>query len=315
MATIQEIWEQHRKNHFRYCNIDKYHAAGYKGKGMNFLNLEAYPGSDNHGAKVCKVYSEGAPEAKVFSGVLTGSNSGKEINSFGLTVDGKLYDFETFVVENNIKIMNSSKSGGSEVVSQFIKRYIVEKHGVIFTAAAGNSYAEVTCPYKNSAIVVGAVRYDNKEPVHEGYSGKGPEVHFSTFAHLYNGTSFAAPFLLAKITLLLNKYCDFNQAECIEILKSLCESKGAEKDDKYGWGIPVLPLTDRLEILEKLRGEKMPDFKDIEETRWSKPAIDRCVAEGLLLGFEDGTFRPTENVTREQFATILTRILDKIEGR
>jgi hypothetical protein len=314
--TLEELWEQQRKNHFAYCNIDKYHAAGFKGKGINFLNLEAYPGTDNHGLKVCNVFSEVAPEAKVFSGVLTGSTNGKEITSYGLTVDGILYDFENFIIENKIKIMNSSKSGGAEVVSQFIKKFIVEKHGVIFTAAAGNSYAEVTCPYKNSAIVVGVVNYDNGEPVHANYSGVGPEVDFNSFAHLFAGTSFGAPFLLAEITLLLNKYGDFNQIECIEILKSLCKDLGDEgKDDKYGWGVPILPLTDKLEILEKLRGVEEVQFKDIEETRWSKAAINRCVAEGLLVGFEDGTFRPTETITREQFATILTRILDKIEGR
>lgn len=299
--TLEEIWEQQRKNHFGYCNIDKYHAAGYKGKGINFLNLEAYPGTDNHGAKVCKVYSEAAPEAKVFSGVLTGAMTGKEINSYGLTVGGKLYDFETFVVENNIKVMNSSKTGGSEVVSQFIKKYILEKHGVIFTAAAGNSYGDVTCPYKNSAIVVGAVKYDNGEPVHEGYSGKGPEVCFTTFAHLYNGTSFAAPFLLAQITLLLNKYGDFNQTECVEVLKTSCKGQGKSRDDKYGWGVPVLPLTDK--------------FKDVEETRWSKNFIKICVDEGLLTGYEDGTFKPASPITREEVAVILVRLLDKIEGR
>jgi len=312
--TLEEIWEQQRKNHFGYCNIDKYHAAGYKGKGINFLNLEAYPGTDNHGAKVCKVYSEAAPEARVFSGVLTGATTGKEINSYGLTVGGKLYDFETFIVENNIKVMNSSKTGGSEVVSQFIKKYILEKHGVIFTAAAGNSYGEVTCPYKNSALVVGAVKYENGKPVHEGYSGKGPELHFSTFANLYNGTSFAAPFLLAQITLLLNKYGDFNQEECIEILKTLCA--GNCKDDKYGWGVPVLPLADKLEILGILRkgADEMP-FKDVEETRWSKNFIKMCVEEGLLTGYEDGTFKPASPITREEVAVILVRLLDKIEGR
>lgn len=51
-------------------------------------------------------------------------------------------------------------------------------------------------------------------------------------------------------------------------------------------------------------------FKDIEETRWSKEAIDFCVEKGLLVGFEDGTFRPTEFVTREQMAIILQRILN-----
>ena len=126
------------------------------------------------------------------------------------------------------------------------------------------------------------------------------------------GTSAASPALAAKVVLLLQRYGDFNQSECVEILKSLCFKIPGLSKQEQGWGLPVLPLTDRLEILERLRGGNMPEFKDIEETRWSKPAIDRCVNEGLLVGFEDGTFRPTEHVTREQMAQILVRVLDKM---
>ena len=256
MSTLQEQWEQERKNHFEYCNIDKYHVLGFKGKDINFLNLEL----GNHGTKVCKVFSEVAPESKVFKGVLTGRTDGTPINKYGLTVNGVLYDFETFVVENNIKVINSSKTGGTETVSQFIKKYIVEKHDVIFTSSAGNSYGEVTCPYKNSAIVVGAVDYVNGNPTITDYSGKGEKVDFVTFAHLYNGTSFSAPFLNGMIALLLQRYGDFNQEQCIEILKSLCIDLGEKgKDVKYGWGLPVLPLTDKLSVLEDYKTLTIPE--------------------------------------------------------
>lgn len=52
------------------------------------------------------------------------------------------------------------------------------------------------------------------------------------------------------------------------------------------------------------------DFKDVEKDRWGKPAIDFCVEKGLLVGFGDGTFRPTEPVTREQIAVILQRLIN-----
>ena len=65
-------------------------------------------------------------------------------------------------------------------------------------------------------------------------------------------------------------------------------------------------------LLKKLEVFKT-DFKDVEVDRWSKAAIDRCVTEGLFVGYEDGTFRPTNTVTREEFAQILVRILDKLE--
>lgn len=311
--TLAELWEQQRKNHFAYCNIDKYHAAGYKGQGINFLNLE----SDVHGNQVCKVYSEVAPESKVFKGVLTGVTNGTEITKFDITANGIKQDFETFIVNNNIKLINVSKEDGRvQVKEDFMKKYIIEKHGIILTNSAGNDGDYVSGSYRNVAIVVGTVDYKSGVPVRASYSGQGPEVDFVAFSHLFTGTSFSSVFLIGMIALLLSKNGDFNQEECYKILKSCCVDLGEPGDDNYfGWGIPVLPLTDRLEILDKLRGVEEMQFKDVEDTRWSKVAIDRCVAEGLLVGFEDGTFRPTETVTREQFAAILTRILDKIEGR
>ncbi|WP_139491368.1 trypsin-like peptidase domain-containing protein [Brevibacillus dissolubilis] len=50
-------------------------------------------------------------------------------------------------------------------------------------------------------------------------------------------------------------------------------------------------------------------FKDIESNRWSKDDIEFAVRMGFLQGFPDDTFRPTEFVTREQFAAILRRAL------
>lgn len=55
-------------------------------------------------------------------------------------------------------------------------------------------------------------------------------------------------------------------------------------------------------------------FPDIEPGRWSEEAIYNQVKKGTLKGFPDGTFRPTEPITREQAAVILER-LDRLEGK
>lgn len=311
MSTIQEIWEQDRKNHFGYCNIDKYHAQGYKGKGIVHLDLENEFSDNGHGGKVKKVYLDVAPEAVFIFGTPVGKTDGTRIASYGLNVDGVVHDFETFVVENNVKVMNYSREGGTTAFGNFLKEFIVDKHGVILTVSSGNDYGTVRTGLAEAGLVITAVNYNNGSPKVTGYSNKGESVDFCGFAHLFTGTSFSSPFVNGEITLLLNKYGDFNQPECVEILKSIAMDLGDEgKDPEYGWGLPILPLTDKLEILEKLRGENMANFKDVEETRWSKEAIDFCVERGLLVGFEDGTFRPTEFVTREQFAVILQRILN-----
>lgn len=47
-------------------------------------------------------------------------------------------------------------------------------------------------------------------------------------------------------------------------------------------------------------------FVDIEG-HWAKPYIEALAAKGILTGYEDGTFRPSEPVNRAQFAVIIQK--------
>ena len=49
--------------------------------------------------------------------------------------------------------------------------------------------------------------------------------------------------------------------------------------------------------------QSFPDMPD----DWTKESIERAVENGLLGGFEDGTIRPNNNITRAQMATIIVR--------
>ena len=50
-------------------------------------------------------------------------------------------------------------------------------------------------------------------------------------------------------------------------------------------------------------------FSDTEG-HWAKDVIKEMADKGIIHGFEDGTFRPNDNVTREQFAKLLVETLD-----
>lgn len=54
-------------------------------------------------------------------------------------------------------------------------------------------------------------------------------------------------------------------------------------------------------------------FSDVENGRWSKAAIDHLTAAGIISGYPEGTFRPEEPLTREQFAQVVSKLLDKLE--
>ena len=60
-------------------------------------------------------------------------------------------------------------------------------------------------------------------------------------------------------------------------------------------------------------------FSDVTESFWARPYIDAAAESGLLKGYEDGSFRPTDAITREQLVSVLWRyagrpILDIPEG-
>ena len=48
-------------------------------------------------------------------------------------------------------------------------------------------------------------------------------------------------------------------------------------------------------------------MSDVDPNEYYAPYIAWAAANGIVTGFEDGTFRPDENVTREQTAAILYR--------
>lgn len=78
-----------------------------------------------------------------------------------------------------------------------------------------------------------------------------------------------------------------------EIAKAVCEFYGV----KY---------------MEKVEQNKL--FKDYGTgSEWSYSAVKQAVDLGLITGFEDGTFRPTEPMTREQVAVVVMRLYNVLK--
>lgn len=57
---------------------------------------------------------------------------------------------------------------------------------------------------------------------------------------------------------------------------------------------------------------QVPTLTDVSAGHWAKDAIDRLVARGILLGYPDGTFRGSQNLTRYEAAVIIARLLNQI---
>ncbi|RKD26934.1 Ig-like domain (group 2) [Caminicella sporogenes DSM 14501] len=58
----------------------------------------------------------------------------------------------------------------------------------------------------------------------------------------------------------------------------------------------------------KLEGRKGKEFKDIKG-HWAKEEIKLAASNGIIEGYEDGTCRPNEKITREEMAVIVAKVL------
>ncbi|WP_089609415.1 S-layer homology domain-containing protein [Dehalobacterium formicoaceticum] len=75
-------------------------------------------------------------------------------------------------------------------------------------------------------------------------------------------------------------------------------------------------FTKMLAIAVGLAEEKpaQPKFSDVPGTLWSYGFIEAAAKAGLVTGDAAGTFRPNDNITRQEMAAILVRAMGKIDA-
>nr|WP_184031627.1 S-layer homology domain-containing protein [Deinococcus budaensis] len=72
---------------------------------------------------------------------------------------------------------------------------------------------------------------------------------------------------------------------------------------------PVAPATP---TTAPAAAPQVPALTDVPAGHWAKDAIDRLVSQGIILGYPDGTYRGTQNLTRYEAAVIIARLLDQV---
>ena len=70
----------------------------------------------------------------------------------------------------------------------------------------------------------------------------------------------------------------------------------------------IVAIFDRLNMYNENIEYKVKDFVDINSNMWSYNAIKRAAKYGLIKGYDDNTFKPKGNITREEIASILYNI-------
>ncbi len=100
----------------------------------------------------------------------------------------------------------------------------------------------------------------------------------------------------------------------------LLAAAGVVTPDAAGYVLPNAQLT-RAQFIMMLacffpdREGAACDFPDVSpDSRWY-PAIAKATALGWIRGYEDGTFRPSERITRAEAATVINRALGRSADR
>jgi murein DD-endopeptidase MepM/ murein hydrolase activator NlpD len=86
----------------------------------------------------------------------------------------------------------------------------------------------------------------------------------------------------------------------------------------FGWEASENSVYEPIAYLEnyfaKEKKEEPQIFPDVANDRWSTKEIKSAVQNGFMRGYPDGTFRPGQQVTREELACTLVRIMKLINS-
>ncbi len=116
-----------------------------------------------------------------------------------------------------------------------------------------------------------------------------------------SGTSFAAPHIAAASACVQLAQPGVTAARVRQTLYGYAEDLGAPgRDDRYGYGLPVLTqcFHDRL-----CPGQRFVDMPGAGV--WSHDGLDYCIAAGLMSGTSDVTVSPDMTASRAQLVQLL----------
>lgn len=302
-------------------NADRWHSAGYTGKGVTIVLLDGDGKPRNHmrqyytdvlgteteyghATNVGHVAHEFAPDARI------------------LMFDNKRNKDAVFewISEHRaeIDLINVSLAGIHGMPTPDYLRY--ESLGIPIVCASGNDDFSDRISYParyDFTIAIGAYSLGLGNVAY--YSNEGEKLDAVSLTNIHvqrddghtwsvSGTSFAAP----SATGLLACYVQWRKdnglpkltpEEARKFIHENCTDINEEgRDDKSGYGLFCLP-----KFIPKVVAEVTKEFKDVPADHWAHSAIQEAVKTGLFGGVADDLFAPNEGLTRAQAAVVAVR--------
>jgi len=307
---------------FESANITYWHNKGFTGKNIVIAvmdtNNKAYDydnviepiqplyETEGHSTKVCAVLREIVPNATIIN--------------LPYIAEKKIKDASiNYIIEHKDKIDIINCSFKSPFTMTDFKK--IEPFRIPIIAASGNDSSNDTIDYPAKleyTIAIGAYDFYQDKPAF--YSNAGPELDAVAYDSVmyrlpqgggttFTGTSCAAPVATGMIALYLewikrNGHRKLDFEDVLEFIRNNTIDKLENGFDfKTGHGLFILPKEftkpkERVNIM----------FEDIKG-HWAEEDINYIISKGLMKGYQDNTFKPDNQITRAEVATILARLL------
>ena len=324
------------KKEMEITGVKLWHDLGYTGKGINIANLEHtakdQPWFDGkfhdpfgissgygHGGQVLDIMHQIAPDSDLYilptiASYINGVASGDFVE--------KTIPF----IREHIDIVGQSQS--SQFVRHWRRKLIVEQHdNSTWLVSAGNGGYDYfnRMADNDKRIAIGAVHLTNggTRMQRARYSSIDLELDFMGFSYVnvhndngtirkITGTSFSNPFVCGMCALVKQFFLEktgvrLNQRQMFEFMLDNCVDMGEEgHNEYYGHGLFVLPHPNKIDVYKYIDKERVK-LKDIQG-HWAQEDIEKCIEQGVITGYPDGTFKPDATVTRAELATIIQRL-------
>lgn len=301
-----------------HLGVTAWHAAGYTGKRGLTASAEPVDGSGgSHANMTKKVFQLFAPDRET----IYLSCAAKQMN--GVYTSKFIDEGIPIIQERHVDTMWKSTSGitNGHVFDESLETV---KDFFTFFAAAANDADEGYNRDLDSAWIYGVgayqLMYPSNNMVPAGYTSWSEYVDFAapTLIYGFSGTSCAAPALCGMAAVVNDFFIDktgkpLSSEKMYQFLKDCSVDIYEEgKDIKTGWGAPILPPLDKVDIQKYAGGNFMIYEDDAKISEWHKDDVYKAYQLGLMKGDGD-KFEPQSPVTREQLATTLVRLYDALK--
>ena len=191
---------------------------------------------------------------------------------------------------------------------------VYDTHKVVFNVGSGatvedaDAYKKIEDKTHNTSAVVTLPEGEPKRDgfVFQGWYANGKKVDESV--------TITEDVVISAKWINLTPAKDLNADDHVAYIKGYPE--GDVRPEANITREEVATIFYRLLSDEKLAEIKTNEneFSDVETDRWSVNAISTLSKGGYIKGYEDGSFKPENNITRAEFVTIASRFINALEG-